>query len=700
MYPLGYALIVISLIAALYALVRHLVFLFTGQTRSLASGRSAVVVLFIVVLLSTSLLLFAFLMDDFSLRYVAENSRRGMPTVYKLTALWGGQQGSLLLWAFLLSLYTLFVTFYSGDEKEELAPVVTTILLGITAFFMVLVALVSNPFEPLNVQIADGRGLNPLLQDPGMVIHPLTLYIGYVGLAVPFAYAMAALIKRRADSTWIRLSRPWTMFSWLFLSVGIVYGGQWAYVELGWGGIWGWDPVENASLLPWLSATAYFHSVMVQEKRGMLKSWSIVLVVLTFLLTILGTFITRSGLLSSVHSFAEAAIGPYFLVFMGLVISGSVYLILDRRQLLQADNEFEALLSREGSFLLNNLLLVGAVLAVLWGTFYPLISRLTVNKEIMVGPAFFNRVGIPIGVLLIVLMGVCQLVGWRSFSRHRFTRRMIYTLAVAAAVALVLVATGITRPAAVAAITAASFVVASVLYGVARSVSAHLRTTTGNPVVTTWRLVNRHPRRYGSCLVHVAVALIVVGITGYGAYQQSETFAAVEAGDTMNVGQYSLAFQGLRQAKENDVTVVYADLVVRRDGQRLATVRPEKQFHRGYAETMGPTTEVAILGSLRHDIYVILAGWTDYGQAVTFRIIINPLVAWIWIGLYLLVAGTVFAAWPRAGCRRSRQLERLPGAVQDTEERLRREIEAEVARIVDRLADVQRVSKEVDEDEE
>lgn len=647
MQELGQVTTVLAFFVSAFGLVGHVAGLSTGSDRWLASGRRAVVLTALLIVFASLALIGAFLVDDFSIRYVAQNSERNMSPMYKVAGLWAGLEGSLLFWVLILAVATIIILACYKCEERGLVPYAMVVLLATMAFFSFMVAFVSNPFVATATPPADGAGLNPLLRNPGMILHPVALYLGYVGFSVPFAYALAALWLRRTDDAWFRATRYWTMLAWLFLSLGIIWGGQWAYMELGWGGLWAWDPVENASLLPWLLATAFFHSLMIQERRGMFRAWNVLLVVFTFLATVFGTFLTRSGVLVSVHAFSQSDIGPYFLFFLGLALGGSLYLFFDRADTLRDERNVESLLSRESSFLANNVLLVGAAFAVFWGTVFPLISRMLAGREVVLGPPFFNRVISPLGIALMVLMGVCPLIAWRRASWRNFLRNFALPLAGAVIIAGALAALGIRRAGPLLAFSGAGFVILTILAEVVRGATVRARLK-GRPwPVAAWELFNRHPRRYGGYLVHLAVVLIIVGVTGYTAYQETAQ-VTVGTGETMRIGGYTLVYDGLKEARSGGVPVVYAPLRVEKAGRVLGELRPEKRFYPRFAEGMGPTTEAAVHATATHDLYVVLSSWSEFGAQATFRLVINPLMSWIWVGTYLLTAGTLFALWPRS----------------------------------------------------
>ena len=641
----------VSTLAAL-AVVFYAIAAFVGgirlrSARLVESGKRAVISLFVLLTAAILALTYLLLAGDFSIRYVANYTDRELPVPYKLAALWAGNEGSLLLWVWILALMATLLAVTRRRDDAEMMPYVLGILMGIASFFVYLLVFVADPFATLPQALPDGYGLNPLLQNPGMWLHPTTQYIGYVGFSVPFAYAMAALILRRADATWLQVTRRWTLFAWLFLSIGMIYGAQWAYVELGWGGYWAWDPVENASLLPWLTGTAFFHSAMIQERRGMLKVWNVLLIILTFILTIFGTFLVRSGILRSVHAFSDGTLGLYFTIFMGSTLAASLWLFFDRMPTLREENRLESIVSKESSFLVNNLILLGMAFAVFWGTIFPIVSEAATGSRVTVGPPFFNQVMVPIGLALVLLMGICPLIAWRRASLENIRHHFVYPAAAAAGFAAVALALGLKGWLPLVSFAVSVFVVATIVLEVARALRVRRRTTGEGWGLALVRLLTRNRRRYGGYLVHIAVVMMVVGITGSAMFKQ-ELEKSVRPGETIAIGDYELSFEGLKTRQEGSRVVVYADLPVTRregDGTRrsLGLLRTEKVF---YPKSEQPTTEVGILGSLKEDLYVILAGWDGRQGITSFKVLVNPLVAWIWLGEYLLIAGTLFAMWP------------------------------------------------------
>jgi cytochrome c-type biogenesis protein CcmF len=596
--------------------------------------------------LAVLLLESALLADDFRLIYVAQVSRQTQPLFLKITALWGGQNGSLLFWSWLMSLF-LFAAMARADRfPRDLRPFIAGVLLLTQTFFLLLNRFFANPFETFPVPPADGRGLNPLLRHPGMIVHPPLLYLGFVGFTVPYAIVIAALLAGRRDDEWIPLLRRWTLVAWLFLSLGLLVGARWAYDVLGWGGYWGWDPVENAALLPWLTGTAFLHSVMVQERRGMLKVWTALLIILTYALVILGTFITRTGVIASVHAFARSAIGVPFLIYTGLVLVGSLALLTVRWELLRAENRIESWLSRETFFLLNNWLFLGIAFAVFWGTFYPMFSELLFNEKLTVGPPYYNRVTGPLFAGLYLLMGVIPFLRWRR-TPGASLRLAVGSSAMAGLGAMALArALGVSLPWALVGFGLCAFAGWGTLLDYALGVRARRRAT-GEPWPTALaRLLARSPRRYGGYLVHLGVVLIGIGVIGSQAYPQ-ETQRTLQLGEALPFGGYRLVYQGIRQytpATEPDVVVTQAWVrAFDARGNLLADLYPYVlQYDSG--ESLTPP---ALRATLKEDLYILLSGWVEGGNRATFKIFINPLVSWIWIGGIVLILGTLVAVWPR-----------------------------------------------------
>ncbi|MBI2881852.1 MAG: heme lyase CcmF/NrfE family subunit [Candidatus Tectomicrobia bacterium] len=649
MGDVGYFAVWLGGALAAYAMVSSFV---GGRWRRpvlVESARNAIYALAAVTTLAVFSLEVGLVTDDFSLNAVAGTSSRSLGLFYKVTSLWGGQAGSLLFWAWLLSLYSAIALYTNRDRNRELIPYVLTTLGATASFFFILLMFFDNPFQRIIPTPADGRGLNPILQDPGMAFHPPNLYLGYVGWSIPFAFAMGALATGRLGEEWIRSTRRWCLIAWCFLGIGNLLGAWWAYRELGWGGYWGWDPVENSAILPWITGTAFLHSVMIQEKKGMLKVWNLVLLIMTFTLTIFGTFVVRSGVISSVHAFAQSALGYYFAIFIFLIIAVSLALLFWRLDSLQSPNRLESMLSRESAFLFNNLILVGAAFSIWWGTVFPLISEAVTGTRITIGPPFFNRVNVPIGLAIILLTGVGPLIAWRKASAQQLRKHFLLPLAVGFATGGVLFAFGMRSFLAVLSFSLIAFVLVTVVDEFYRGTRARQRVAEESAPAALLNLTRRNTRRYGGYVVHLGMMAIFAGITGSSAFQtQVET--TLRPGELTQVKDYWVEFRGVRSRSDEHVRTTAADLGLRIGGREIALLRPERRLYRNPEQ---PTTETAIRSTLREDFYVILAGVNDNGSA-TLRFYVNPLVSWIWIGGAVIVLGTLLAMWPAPHARRVR----------------------------------------------
>lgn len=646
MADLGYFALILALATAVYALVVQIFAIRSNDKRLAESAKGGILAVAILVSVASLALVNLLLKSDFSVLYVYQYTSRDLPLFYKFSAFWAGNAGSLLLWALVLSIYTAIVAYSKRHRHDKTLPYVNLVLLINSVFFLFCIIFLANPFERTPVPVSDGYGLNPMLQNPGMVFHPITIFLGYVGFAVPFAFAMAALFTRQTGDEWIKATRRWSVIAWMFLSLGNLYGAQWAYVELGWGGFWAWDPVENASFIPWLTATAFIHSVMIQERKDMFKVWNMVLIIVTYLLTLFGTYLVRSGVMTSVHAFGTSEIGNVFLLFLAFMTFASFGLLFARMDVLKDGRGFESYVSRESSFLLNNLLLVGAAFGVFWGTIFPLVSRLVRGVTVTVGPPFFNQVAGPILLAMMLLMGICPLIAWRKANLQKILRSCLWPFVLAIPVAVgVYISSGedgLWQPLAFGVL---AFVGFTHLKEIAVGVRVRHRLTQEGWLTALWRLLSKNRRRYGGYLVHLGVVLIGLAIVGTMGYQ-TEVTKTVNIGDTIQVKGYTLTYNGLRERQEGNKTVVYADMPVTKDGKPYGRVTPEKVFYSNWEQ---PTTEVSILGTLKEDLYVILSAWDEGGRQATFKVDINPLMAWMWIGGHLLVLGTIFAVWPGRG---------------------------------------------------
>jgi cytochrome c-type biogenesis protein CcmF len=629
------------------------------------TARRAGIASFVAVTAAAFALVWSVFTDDFSITYILEHSNRALPAAYKFSALWSGQEGSLLLWAWLLAAYG-FVLRLTHRTDVKLYAYAGTILAGIQAFFLAILCFAAPPFALFQGAVPDdGNGLNPLLQYPEMVIHPPMLYLGYVGFSVPFAFALGALMMRYPGERWIKITRVWTMVTWLFLTCGIFLGMHWAYAVLGWGGYWGWDPVENASFMPWLTGTAFLHSVMMQEKKGMMKSWNVWLIFSTFLLTLLGTLLTRAGLVSSVHAFAQSSIGTWFVVFMGVVLAVCIFTYILQRSHLQSEHHLESLVSRESSFLFNNLVLLTACFVILWGTLFPILSEYVEGSKVTVGAPFYNRVAIPIGLFLLFLTGVGPLLPWRAASLRAIRRNFVLPSIALWATVIVCLVAGV-RPWKDGALDAGNFyamvafalsagVMTAILSEFLRGAGVIARQTGSNLIVGTWLLTRRNTRRYGGYIVHIGVVVIVIGLAGSAFNRNVEGEMALH--DKLVIGPYTLVQVGATQDTNANYNSEYALLDVYKDGKRATELKrdgwlfrviplqmtPEKRI---YLASEQPQTMVAIHSVPEWDLYVVYEGTNpDTGQPI-IKAFLNPLVGWIWAGLVVLVFGTLVALVP------------------------------------------------------
>ncbi len=630
-----------------------------GQMRRadlIESGERAVYATLAMVVLASIGLWTALLTHDFSIKYVASFTSANLPVVYTIAAFWGGQSGSLLFWALILAIFSAITLYTNRTRNRELMPFVSGTLALILVFFLATICLGSNPFERLDWIPPDGRGLNPQLQNPGMAIHPPNLYFGYISTSIPFAFAIAALLTRRLDAEWLAAVRRWALFSWFFLTVGITLGMWWAYVELGWGGYWAWDPVENASLLPWLVNTAFLHSIMVQEKSGMLRKWNVTLVVSAFMLAIFGTFITRSGVISSVHSFAQSKVGWWFAGFLVLCIALTVYLVTTRLKDLRAQAELESMVSREAAFLYNNLIFIGIAFSVLWGTIFPILSEAVRGEKITVGPPFFNTVNVPLGLLLLLLTGIGPLIAWRRASVANLRRQFTAPVLAAAVIGVTLFALGIRNLAALLSYTFGALVLTTIVQEFSKGVGARHRMYGESRLVALPRLVARNRRRYGGYIVHFGVVIMFAAFAGMAFKREYDlTLKPGESRTVTDAWGHTWTFlsQGISRYNvlNREVTAIALDLT--RDGKSAGVMTSEKRQHvdsRG-APTFEPSTEVGIKGSFKQDVYVVLAGVRNADDA-EIRVSFNPLVRWVWIGGALMALGGLVVMWPAADKRR------------------------------------------------
>jgi cytochrome c-type biogenesis protein CcmF len=672
----GWFMLLLALALSLYTLVVGSIALWRsrgalavnidgGTGRLGETARRAGISSFVALSCAAFALVWASFTNDYSVSYILHHTNRDLNTAYKFSALWSGQEGSLLLWAWLLSAYG-FVLRIRHRVDVRLTAFASVILAGIQVFFLLLLNYAAPPFSIQPGPVApDGFGLNPLLQYPEMVMHPPLLYLGYVGFSVPFAFALGALMMRYPGEKWIHITRRWTMVTWLFLTCGIFMGAHWAYSVLGWGGYWGWDPVENASLMPWLTGTAFLHSVMMQEKRGMMKSWNVWLIFSTFMLTILGTLLTRSGIVSSVHAFAQSAIGDWFYAFILIVFAVCLFTFFKQKDHLKSENRLESLVSRESSFLFNNMILLAACFTVLWGTLFPVLSEYVQGTKVTMGAPFYNRVNLPIGLFLLFLTGIGPLLAWRSTSLRSIRRNFILPSIAMGVALVVLVLVGV-RPWAAGddwQATLFSLVTFTLAAGVVTAISAEflrganvVRTQTGkNLLGSTVLLVRRNTRRYGGYLVHFGIVVMFIGIAG-GAFNQSHE-QEMSVGDELTLGPYRVVCQTFTQDSNKNFDTEYALLDVFRGGKAITQLAPEKRF---YHASQTSSTMVALHSTLASDLYVIYEGRNPDTDKPIIKVFLNPLMNWIWIGVGIVVFGTFVALVPNLTRTPARVAAELP----------------------------------------
>jgi cytochrome c-type biogenesis protein CcmF len=638
---LGYGALIIAFVLALWGAGAAAFGAARGRPALIASAQHAALGVFTLITGALLLLVYAFLTFDFSVRYVASNTNLGTPFYYRITAVWGALEGSIVLWAWMVSLYTLLVIFRHRESARDLYPWALSVMLGVVAFFALVMTVPAPPFERLSPLPANGRGLNPLLEDTGMITHPVALYLGFTGFTVPFAFAMAALATGRVSDAWIATTRRWTIIAWYFLSLGLLIGGWWSYHVLGWGGYWAWDPVENAAFMPWLTGTAFLHSVMIQERRRMLKLWNISLVILTFSLTLFGTFLTRSGVIASVHAFTQGSIGIFFLAFLALVVVFSLTMLALRWDRLGAQGTLDSVISRESAFLLNNVLLVAAAFTVFFGTVFPLVSEAIRGVKVSVGAPFFNQVNVPLFLSLIFLMGVGPLIAWRRASVDNLRRNFLVPVIVGLAAATLFFAVGVRSAFALLSLTLAVFVGATVTVDFARATRARRRM--GEALLPAMGgLLLRHNRRYGGFLVHVGILVITVGITGSHAWSV-QTEATVKRGEAAELAGYHFRFDGLKATEESNHVKVSGTFTVTNGRTGAVTLLPAKKF---YPQETAPIAYVDYRLGFIDDLYLVLGDFARDGSQATVKVQVNRLVSWIWIGGGVLTLGALLAILP------------------------------------------------------
>lgn len=654
---LSFAVTVYSGIAAAYGVLRK-------SAGLVESARRAQLLTFPLITISSIALVYLLVNNRFEVSFVYEVTSRSMPTYLKVTAWWGGQAGSLLFWSWLLAAFTSAVTLRKWDRDIEFLPWVIVVSAITLAFFLGMIVFYENPFTRYwlangNVVPSmfppaanavlftpqDGRGLNPLLRHPGMIIHPPMLYLGFVAYVIPFAFAIAALITGRTDDRWTRITRRWSLWAWLFLSLGLVLGGRWAYDVLGWGGYWGWDPVEIAAFMPWLTGTAFLHSVMIQEKRGMLKHWNMILIILTYALVIFGTFLTRSGVLSSVHAFANSPIGPFFMGFVTLTLAASLALLIWRWPLLHRETEMRSMLSREALFLLNNLLFISILVVCFWGVIYPLISELVTGQKVTVGPPYYERATGPLFAGLLFLMAIAPLSAWGHSTLQTLGRALWKSFALAAVVTILLTVFYTQNLYALIGFFLVALVLSATLHEFWRGARARQKAQRENFLAALGALMGRNRRRYGGYIIHISMALMAIGILGIELFQK-ETQGTLAQGESINIANYTVTYRELASWNSPGEGVNYTRAVVDiyENGIYLGYLAPRIDYYYDAQQNM---TIPGQRSTLRDDLYILLIDWQPVStMGATFKIYVNPLVNWLWIGSLLFLFGVIFAAWP------------------------------------------------------
>ncbi len=642
MVDVGSLSLAVAWVLALYAIGMALAGAHWRKRDFVASAEHAALAVWGLTVIAVAALLHALVTHDFNIEYVAHYSSTTLPLNYTVAALWGGQAGSLLFWLLILTSMSAVVHLQNREKNRELMPYVTVVLMLIAVFFLSMLNFITPPFQRLAFTPAEGRDLNPLLQNYWMTIHPPSLYMGYVGCAIPFAFGMAALISGKLGDVWIRTTRRWTLLAWFFLSLGNLFGAEWAYLVLGWGGYWAWDPVENAAFMPWLTCTAFLHSVMIQEKKNMLKVWNMVLVILTFSLTIFGTFLTRSGVISSVHSFTQSGLGPFFIGFLGIILVLSLGLLIWRLPLLRSENELDSMLSRESAFLLNNLILVGIAFSVFWGTVFPVISEAVRGVKITVGPPFFNKVNAPLGLILLFLTGVGPVIAWRRASARNLQKSFLGPVSLGFVTGIVLFIEGMRNYYAIVSFSLCAFVLSTIVMEFFRGVRARQAMMGENPLTALRHLIGKNRRRYGGYIIHIGMVMMFLAITGTSAFKQEKQIT-LNPGESFEMGRYTLRYDGVEPRETPHLAFLTAKIAVLQNGRQIDMLQPEKRF---YKKPEQPTTEVAIRSTLGADLYLVLGSYDEASKMATIQAYINPLVGFLWWGGIVLAFGTGVTIWP------------------------------------------------------
>jgi cytochrome c-type biogenesis protein CcmF len=646
MENIGALSVLLAFCFAVYSILASVIGKWTKRPFLTLSAERAVYSIWVLVTIAAGILIYSLMTGDYRMAYVAHYTNRAMPSIYKYTAWWGGQEGSLLFWNWLLASYGAVVVFRNQRKFRDMMPYVVAVMMATQVFFLTLIVFIESPFKVLMagkrvVDVGDGQGLSALLQYWTMIIHPPMLYLGYVGFVVPFAFAMASLITKAPGEQWIHVTRRWTLVTWMFQTTGVLLGAGWAYSVLGWGGYWGWDPVENASLLPWITATAFLHSVMMQEKKGMMKVWNMVLVSATFFLCIFGTFLTRSGIVNSVHAFSQGPIGMYFVVFLSIGIAATVLLIVSRLDFLKSEASMESVLSRESSFLFNNLVLLASCFAILWGTLFPVISEKFTGEKISVDAPFFNKINIPIAMFLLLLTGVGPLIAWRKSSVDSLKRAFLWPTVAGLIVSGGLFAMGVKSFYALVSFGLCMFVLASVTMEFVKGANAIASKDKSSFLTSVIELTHRNTRRYGGYLVHVGVVVMFIGFTGSAFNQQ--TTVEVSKGDVVSLGHYKLRLTEIQQGQNDNFRWQRPLLDVTKNGEFIGTLKPEKRLYLAKKE---PGSNVDIRRRANEDLYVNFAGLSDDGEKAVLQVYVFPLVSWIWVGYWVVLSGTIICLIP------------------------------------------------------
>ncbi len=643
MASFGYITLVLALAVSAYAGIAYFL---EARSRVLPAGfraRNAVFAATGLITLAVGVLLYAILTHNFSFEYVASYSSLHTSPLFLFAAIWTGNSGSLMFWTWLLSIIILIVVLTKQSRHSALLPYAAAVMMATQVFFLLILAAGNHPFGTLSPVPTDGVGLNPMLQNIGMVFHPPALYIGYVGFTVPFAFAVSALLNRRlGNNEWLQTSRRWMIFAWLLLGIGNIIGAWWAYVELGWGGYWAWDPVENAGLMPWLLATAMLHSSIMQRRSSTFKVWNIVLAVLVFNMVIFATFLTRSNILNSLHTFNQSGMEPYFLTFIAIALIGPLALAYYRSNDLKSESGSEAILSRDAAFALNNIIFIGTTALIFIGTLFPLFSQAFTGSNVSLSASFFNQVDSPLLVIIILLAGVCTLIGWRQLSARQFFKETLWPLGITVVLAIGLGVTVVRNVPALLALAVCAFVLLSILFTWAKEARAHGKTTGRNVAASGWDLARSNTQRYGGYIVHIAVILIAIGVIG-SSFFGTQAEGTLKVGDSLSLGQYTVTYNGLTTQDTPDTQITSANLTVTNSGHPYADMTAQKIYQKAQQQNV---SEVALHSNLAQDLYIILEGWQNNGATADFKVLVNPLVIWIWIGGGVFLLGGIVAFWP------------------------------------------------------